>query len=61
MRMVRQPINLAAIGMTGGNLLVADGVMLIAGADKLTAFNAYGRQTAPAEDRIPGSDLNSGD
>lgn len=60
MRMTRQPINLKAIGMNGGNLLVADGVLLIAGADKLAAFNAYGRQVPPAEIRIPESDLGSG-
>ena len=61
MRLVRQPINLAAIGMAGGNLLVADGVMLVAGADKLAAFNTYGRQAPTAEDTIPASDLDSGD
>jgi len=61
MRMKRQPINLATIGMSGGNLLVGDGVMLVAGADKLAAFNAYGRQIVPSEDRIPGADLDSGD
>jgi outer membrane protein assembly factor BamB len=61
MRMVRQPINLRAIGMMGGNLLVADGVMLVAGANKLAAFNAYGRQIAPAEDTMPVSNRGSGD
>jgi len=51
MRMKRQPVNLAAIGMTGGNLLVADGVLLVAAADKLAAFNAYGRQSEKIRER----------
>jgi hypothetical protein len=40
----RQPIDLAPIGMTGGNLVIVDGVLLIASADKLAAFGFRDRQ-----------------
>ena len=42
-RQVRQPIELAALGVQGGNLVIHDGVLLIASADELVAFNATGR------------------
>ena len=42
-RQVRQPIDLAVLGLQGGNLVIDDGVMLIAAADELVAFNAAGR------------------
>ena len=42
-RQVRQPIELAALGVQGGNLVIDDGVLLIATADELVAFNATGR------------------
>ncbi len=42
-RQVRQPIELAALGVQGGNLVIHDGVMLVASADELVAFNATGR------------------
>ena len=40
MRQRRQPIDLAPLGATGGNLVIADDVLLIAGADRLVAFGA---------------------
>ncbi len=47
-RQVRQPIDLAALGLQGGNLVIHDGVLLIASADELVAFNATGRiETQP--------------
>jgi outer membrane protein assembly factor BamB len=42
-RQIRQPIELAAMGIQGGNLVIHDGVMLIASAADLVAFNASGR------------------
>jgi hypothetical protein len=44
MRQVRQPIDLAPIGMTGGNLVIVDNVLLITSADKLAAFRSIGRE-----------------
>jgi hypothetical protein len=38
----RQPIDLRALGLTGGNLVVADGVLLVAGEDRLAAFDETG-------------------
>jgi outer membrane protein assembly factor BamB len=50
-RQVRQPIELAALGLQGGNLVINDGVLLIASADALVAFNATGRiETRPDRD-----------
>ncbi len=37
-RMIRQPIDLSRRGLTGGNLLVADGHLLVTTADKVVAF-----------------------
>lgn len=48
-RSVRQPINLAAIGMTGGNLVPAGEILLVAGADRLAAYNPWGHQQSKAE------------
>jgi hypothetical protein len=42
----RQPIDLAPLGLTGGNLVIADGVLLIAAADKLVAFAGHPRAEA---------------
>jgi len=42
-RQVRQPIELAFLGLQGGNLVFHDGVLLLAMADALVAFNASGR------------------
>jgi hypothetical protein len=42
-RQMRQPIELAALGTQGGNLVIQDGVMLVASVDELVAFNATGR------------------
>ncbi len=41
-RSVRQPIELAPIGMTGGNLVPAGDILLVAGADRLAAYNPWG-------------------
>ena len=41
-RQVRQPIELAVLGLQGGNLVIDDGVLLIASADELVAFKAAG-------------------
>jgi hypothetical protein len=49
-RSVRQPIELAPIGMTGGNLVPAGDVLLVAGADRLAAYNPWGRQITKAEE-----------
>jgi outer membrane protein assembly factor BamB len=46
-RMVRQPIDLAAIGMTGGNLVIVEGILLIAATDRLSAWNETGRGQDP--------------
>ncbi|MCL4205434.1 MAG: PQQ-binding-like beta-propeller repeat protein [Pirellulaceae bacterium] len=48
-RSVRQPIELAPIGMTGGNLVPAGDILLVAGADRLAAYNPWGRQITKAE------------
>ncbi|MHB8951419.1 MAG: outer membrane protein assembly factor BamB family protein [Pirellulaceae bacterium] len=48
-RQMRQPIDLAAIGCQGGNLVVQQGVLLVASADELVAFNATGRVEASLE------------
>lgn len=40
----RQPIDLAPLGLTGGNLLIAHGWLLIAAADRLSAFEMSGPQ-----------------
>jgi len=49
MRQTRQPVDLAPIGMTGGNLVIADGVLLIASADRLAAFDSSGRRLTKSE------------
>ncbi len=41
-RQVRQKIELRSLGVTGGNLVIADETLLVAGADRLTAFNSWG-------------------
>ena len=47
-RQVRQPIDLAPLGLTGGNLVLAEDVLLIAAANELVAFNPFGRQVTQA-------------
>ena len=47
-RQVRQPIDLAPLGLTGGNLVLAEDVLLIAAANELVAFNPFGRQVTLA-------------
>jgi cellulose synthase operon protein C len=47
-RLLRQPIDLAPLGLTGGNLVLAEDVLLIAGARQLTAFNSFGRPVTQA-------------
>lgn len=45
-RQVRQPIELQSLGLTGGNLVIADDTLLIVGADRLTALNPWGQPVA---------------
>jgi outer membrane protein assembly factor BamB len=40
-RQVRQPIDLAPFGMRGGNLVLSDDLLLIAGSERLTALTAH--------------------
>jgi outer membrane protein assembly factor BamB len=40
---VRQPIELAAVRLQGGNLVINDGVLVLATADELVALNSTGR------------------
>lgn len=40
--LARQPIELGVMNVQGGNLVICDGVLLIATADELVAFNATG-------------------
>jgi tetratricopeptide (TPR) repeat protein len=47
-RRLRDPISLSERGATGGNLVAADGLLLIAAADKLFALRQDGREPAPA-------------
>ena len=42
-RQARQPIDLLGLGITGGNLVVSNDTLLIAGAETLTALNPWGR------------------
>jgi hypothetical protein len=39
--MARQPIELGVAGLSGGNLVLADDVLLIAGPEKLYALRGY--------------------
>jgi len=48
-RLVRQPIELSPLGMTGGNLLLAGDTLLVAGANQLAAYNPWGRQATKTE------------
>jgi outer membrane protein assembly factor BamB len=41
-RPVRQPIDLATVGITGGNLATSDDVLIVAGSDRMTAFRVHG-------------------
>ena len=53
-RLARQPIELAGLGLTGGNLVIAGQTLLIAAADRLVALNPWGRvieERAVAADR----------
>lgn len=45
----RQPMELTPLGLTGGNLVIARDLLVIAAADRLSAFNAFG----PAVSRRP--------
>ncbi|MCY2986744.1 MAG: PQQ-binding-like beta-propeller repeat protein [Planctomycetota bacterium] len=47
-RQVRQPIDLAPLGLTGGNLVLAEDVLLIATANELVALSPFGRQVTQA-------------
>ncbi|MGM0488186.1 MAG: PQQ-binding-like beta-propeller repeat protein [Planctomycetota bacterium] len=40
---VRQPIELQPLGLTGGNLVIVDDTLLIAGAEQLAALNPWGQ------------------
>jgi hypothetical protein len=49
----RDPIPLAEMrGATGGNLVAADGLLLVAGSDKLFAFHQTGQLPADAGSRV---------
>jgi len=45
----QQPIELTPLGLTGGNLVIARDVLLIAAADRLSAFDAFGPRSTPAD------------
>lgn len=45
----RQPIELAPLGLTGGNLVISRDVLLIAAAGQLSAFNTFGPQVTQAD------------
>ncbi len=47
----RQPIDLAPLGLTGGNLVISRDVLLIAAAGQLSAFNTFGPQVTQTDDR----------
>lgn len=47
LRQTRAPIDLGVLGLTGGNLVLAGDVLLVAAANQLTAFNAFGRPVGP--------------
>lgn len=51
MQPTRQEINLSEMETQGGNLCLADSVLLIAGPDRLTAFNQFGRPSVSRADR----------
>jgi outer membrane protein assembly factor BamB len=42
-QLVRQPIELSRLGITGGNLVVAEGCLVIAGADRVMVLRDSGR------------------
>ena len=46
---VRQPIELSSLGLTGGNLVIDQDTLLIAGADRLTALNRWGSNAATGQ------------
>jgi outer membrane protein assembly factor BamB len=52
-RQLRQPVELGTLGVQGGNLVICDGVLLIATPNELVAFNASGRVEPPAEGGVP--------
>lgn len=45
----RQPIELVPMGLTGGNLVIARDTLLVAAADRLSAFDALGPRDTAAE------------
>jgi outer membrane protein assembly factor BamB len=45
----RQPLELAPLGLTGGNLVISRDVLLIAGPGQLSAFNTFGPQMTQAD------------
>ncbi len=51
-RQVRQPIDLRTMGITGGNLVIHQGTLLIAGADRLVALNQSGQVAQTAHDTV---------
>lgn len=50
-RQTRQPIDLTPLGLTGGNLLIAHDTLLIAGADRLSAFTMSGLKVTQEAER----------
>lgn len=52
----RQPIELAPLGASGGNLVVDSGVLLIASPDRLVALNERGWPPADLTDQEPAKD-----
>ncbi len=50
-RQTRQPIDLAPLGLTGGNLLIARDTLLIAAADRLSALHVSGAQVTQRPDQ----------
>jgi outer membrane protein assembly factor BamB len=45
----RQPLELAPLGLTGGNLVISREILLIAGPGQLSAFNTFGPQMTQAD------------
>ena len=52
---LRQPVELGTLGVQGGNLVICDGILVIATADELVAFNESGRIEPLAGGRSSGS------
>ena len=52
-RRARQPIDLAPLGMRGGNLVLSDQLLLIAGSERLSAFDVRRDAVADASSEMP--------